>query len=453
MTVLDDTVKGTTLGDPDGEPRFVDYLGCEVPTFINKREDLIPEYVRKRGTYQRLDHHVPFAMRGEYRPEQWPEEYRKQRQGSIRMNTEGFVLCAGVSKGTGKLCSNKAVNRSPFCRNHGGALHPADKKMSGHTRAPMPEDRIENLDRVQKFMQGFLSVEELDDDEITNGFVRTSHGVPVRSALLGKKFEQIIAKELHARLNRFLMSKTPRALEVLFQIADSDLVEPADRLKAIQMITDRTMGKPADVLIHQQSEEKPYEGIIARIQGGSRDDYRKSVNGSRLAGQSQIEAAPYQQIIDAEEVDFDEPDVDEPLDDDVAGSGNNGSAQSENTIDGGLHPNNNENAGGENDASGFLSEADKRKREAAEARERIKKARARRYAKRAIGGITDTGDTALLLEFIVITKGEDIGKYRLKIHQPEKVTEKLMERVTRNNSRDLIDALGPVATVESLQQA
>ena len=459
MTVLDDTVKGTTMGDPDGPTRFEESLDCEVPTFLDPRKDLIPSG-RGFGSHKRLDYHVPFAMRGEFRPEQWPKTFRNKIGPSLRTTADGFVLCTAFSKRNNGPCGNKAVNRTVFCRNHGGALHPADKKLSGQTLAPMPEDRIENLDRVQKFMQGFLSVEELDDDEITNSFVRTSAGVPIKSIVLGKVFEQRIAKELHARLNRYLMSKTPRALEVLYEILDSELVEPADRLKAIQMLTDRTMGKPADVLIHAQTEDKPYESIISRIQGGSREEYRNSVASARLPiGESDQRSGVHSdggrvsEILDAEEVDPDEPD------DELEGSS---SADDEEDFSyeglpdrregdsGNASVDLSESGGDQKYDSGFLADSAAKRQKAIEARERIKKARARRFAKRAVGGINDTGDTAFLLEFIVISdpKSKNIGKYRMKIHTPDKITESLLARVQANNTRDLLDVMAAPPAVD-----
>lgn len=465
MTVLDDTLKGTTLGEPDGPTRFEETLDCEVPTFIDPRVDLIPEYLRKRGTYKRLDYHIPFAMRGEFRPEQWPKQFRNKVGPSLRLTTDGFVLCTAFSKKANGPCGNKAVNRTVFCRNHGGALHPADKKLSGQTLAPMPEDRIENLDRVQKFMQGFLSVEELDDDEITNGFVRTSAGVPIKSQLLGKTFEQRLTKELHARLNRYLVSKTPRALEVLYEILDSELVEPADRLKAIQMLTDRTLGKAADVLVTYQGEDKPYESIISRIEGGSREEYRNSVASSRIGF---VEANPssgvhsdggrIQRILDVEEVDPDEIDPEE-LEDELGGSVE-GDDEGDFSYEGlpdrreGDRENNgidlSESAGDQKYDSGFLADSAAKRKSAIEARERIKKARARRFAKRAVGGINDTGDTPYLLEFIVISdpKSKLIGKYRMKMHAPEKITESLLARVQANNTRDLLDVMAAPPAVD-----
>ena len=474
MTVLDDTVKGTTLGDPDGPIRFEESLDCEVPTFISPRLELIPNSGRgSKTSHKRLDYHVPFAYRGEFRPEQWPKNFRNKVGTSLRVTADGFVLCTAFSVRANGPCGNKAVNRSPFCRNHGGALHPADKKLSGQTLAPMPQDRIENLDRVQKFMQGFISVEELDDDEITGSFVRTSAGVPIKSAVLGKTFEQRLTKELHARLNRYLVSKTPRALEVLFEIIDSDLVEPADRLKAIAMLTDRTLGKAADVVITHSGEDKPYESIIARIEGGSREDYRKTVQATRLDASGNgihPDSGSNPEILEVESFDDEEPDETEDFTlGPTAVERSNGVALGGFGATGeGVHAgwvgddqservqsteiDLSESGGDQKYEPSFLSAAQQKAKADKEARDRIKKARATRFAKRAVGGINHVGDVPYLLEYIVYTSGPKIGKYKMKMHHPSKVTPALLERVRRNNTRDLIDALGHPHQVESVRE-
>jgi hypothetical protein len=461
MTVLDDTVKGTTLGAADGPPRFIDSLDCEVATFSSPRLDLItprPGGGDNLKTFKRLDYHVPFVFRGEFRPEQWPENFYKQHS-QVRITSDGFVLCSGFSARANGLCSNKAVNRTLFCRNHGGALHPADKKLSGQTLAPMPADRIENLDRTQKFMQGFLTVEELDDDEITNSFVRTNDGRPVKSIAMGRKFEQIIAKELHARINRYLLSKTPRAMEVLFQIVDSDMVEPADRLKAIAMLADRTLGKPADVTINYQAEEKPYESIVSRVVGGSREEYRKSVASSRGEDQRSGVHSDSGRIVDAQIVDEKEPDIEEfdsGEDDDLVvrnddvqvgkfgatgeGISNGWDANEDgNRIPAASISDDDASRGKQYDKS-FLEESERKRKEQEEARDRIKKARSKRFAQRATGSITSTGNPGYLLEYKVITKGPWIGKYKMRMHHPSKITPSLLARVQANNSIDLLDA-------------
>ena len=448
MTVLDDTVKGTTIGEPDGPIQFIESLGVEVPTFVDPRIDLIPPGRGNAKSIKRVSYHIPFAYRGEFRPEQWPGEFRQKHAGSIRLSVDGFVLCTGVAKATGTLCQNKAVNRTLFCRNHGGALHPADKKLSSLSIVPESasqerQDRIDKLDRVQKFMQGFLSVEELDDDEITGSFVRTSEGVPIKSIVLGKKFEQLIGKELHVRLNRYLTSKTPRALEVMYQIMDSEMVEPADRINAAKFIIERTMGKTPDVVISHKTEEKPYESILESIESGSRADHRKSVASTRLQIEGSYDAESEEDY--AEEVDLSEVDDGGQ----TSENGDSGSAGSDSlqTTDSRteLHDRGTDSisAGSPDDVQKHADELVAKRQKQRDLREAIKKARAKRFAARAVGGISGD-DGAWLVEFRVISnvKSPDLGKYKVRFWPPDKITPAVIERVRKSNTTDLVDVLG-----------
>lgn len=92
----------------------------------------------------------------------------------------------------------------------------------------------------------------------------------------------------------FLQTKTASMLNVMVDIAESDLVEPADRIKAAQWVAERTMGKTPDVIIHGKVDA-PYEAIFESIDAGSREDYRQKVTSTRLelGGESD-------QIIDVE---------------------------------------------------------------------------------------------------------------------------------------------------------
>ena len=169
MTVSSDLDKKLTLGDPDGPDEFIPTLGIVVPTFVDPRNDLVPSHAQ--GKFKRLQHHIPFKMRGNFRVSDWPDEYQRTVARTVRTDMEGYVQCHGISAG-GLHCKARAVNRSHFCRNHGGALHPADKKISGMTLAPMSEDRIQNLDRVQKFMQGLNRIQRCLINVLTSSRVQ-----------------------------------------------------------------------------------------------------------------------------------------------------------------------------------------------------------------------------------------------------------------------------------------
>lgn len=275
----------TTMGDPDGPMVFIATLGQEVPTFIDPREDLVIDK-KTLATFKRLSYHIPFKLRGTYKPEWLPDGVAEHMiESGVRTNFQGFVMCSEKSaRNGGGQCGNLAMNRSGFCRNHGGALHPADKKVHADNLMNAPADRVENLTRVQKFLQGFLKVEDLADEEILGAYILSDDGRPVSNKKLGVKFQQQMVKELHARMNQYMQMKLPTMLKRVAEIAESDIVEPEVSFKAAVWMAERQMGKTPEVLIHAQTGA-PYESILDSIESGSRDDYRKSVESQRGAGQ------------------------------------------------------------------------------------------------------------------------------------------------------------------------
>lgn len=424
--------------------RFIETFGFEVPTFIDPRLDLKNLSPRSENGAKRVDYHVPFSKRGKFKIHDWPEDYAK-RNARQRIDLEGFVLCNGINN-AGLPCARVAVNRTHFCAAHGGALHLADKKLSIETNVNFPEGRIEAMDRPQQFMQGFLSVEDLEDDEIKGRFIRNKAGKEVKARALGIKFEQEITKEFHRRINEYLISKTPKALEVLTEIIESDMVEPADRLKAIGMLTDRTMGKPADVIIHGTTD-KPYESILDSIEsGGTREEYRKRVASSR---QGAIEANPNEErIIDAE-VEYDIDDEDETTDSlarEVHSERNRNSEYREvqqrdstelvgtDLLQSGFETSDDSE---EDSAIGVVDEITRKRAAFKEAKKRIQDAKKRRFAGRAVGA-TSVNNIPFGIEWHIIKQGSYTGKLRMKLVAPSQLSEARVARMASvNETTDL----------------
>lgn len=410
--VPSDLDKGTTAGDADGPGVWVEELGCEVPSFIDERLDLVAKWNGRDKAFQRLSHHVPFKLRGPFTPADWPHAHR-MRMGQVRTDLAGFVLCTGINRGRedrggGKVCKSRAVNRTMFCGAHGGALHPADRKISAMSVAPLPPDRIENLDRVQKFMQGFIKLEELDDDEIQGGFVRNSEGMPINGWRLGAKFQAQLTKELHRRLNEFLKTKTPDMLKVMVDIAENDLFEAADRIKAATWVAERTMGKTPDVLV-TATTDAPYQSILAGIEAGSRESYRENVSSRRLEiGESDYESM---EIIDAE-VDNTDADWNEGFD--VA----NTSGQDQLRDSGEREP--------DGDALGRADRIEDDRSRRLERAKALRKAKARRYAARAVGA-TSLSDTPWLVEFV-----QSKGEWKMKLWPPDKQSPTIVDRIMKS---------------------
>ena len=315
-----DVKKKLTLGDPDGEARYVESLDLKVPTFVDPREDLVVNRPNIKNV-KRLDYHVPFQMRGPYKIEDVPEEWGEILSCmELRTTKDGYVICEGTSEGyrrttqeekdqglgtkvweDARPCTARAVNRTLFCAMHGGALHPADKKMSDKTIVQIP-DRVAGLTKVQKVLQGFIKIEELTEEEIKGGFIVDDDGQKKYSRFLGPKIEQAMTKELHVRLNAFLKEKAPDMLKVVVDIATNPIAEEADRLKAAIWAYERVGGRTPEVVVHGKTEA-PYEQILGGVQSGSREDYRKTISSDRGEDQSSgvhSDSGSDSSVIDAE---------------------------------------------------------------------------------------------------------------------------------------------------------
>lgn len=418
--VPSDLDKNVTFGEADGPDKYIAALDMIVPTFIDPRHDLIKEGMVRQ--FRRVDYHIPFRMRGFFKLSDWTAEYREALRAEgleLKTTSEGLVVCCGVKvyrKDAGLPCRSRAVNRTPFCRAHGGGLHPLDKKMSAKSIIPPPENRVKALDRPQKFLQGFLELSDLTDEEVQGMFIYSDNGQKVQTTVLGSKMHQQIGQELHRRMTRFLQTKTASMLNVMVDIAESDLVEPADRIKAAQWVAERTLGKTPDVIMHGKVDA-PYEAIFETIDAGSREDYRKQIEkpGLDVGGASD-------NIIDAET-------VEESEDSDYGEASGNGIGSRGATVGYGDHDNSPDPGG--NLESVRRADA---KHEEIERQKALRKARSkakqRRFAARASGSPLD--DMAWVIEWQFL--GGDEGQFRMKLVCPEKQTEARLARISGSNA-------------------
>ena len=328
-----------------------------------------------------------------------PEDVYNQRRGRIKVNFERICLLCTANNVDGFPCDKRAVNRSLYCTVHGGALHPLDKKMTPQTYSVSQndsiQDRIEKLDRVQRFMQGFLTVEELDDDEIVGGYVRDSNGNPIANQRIGVRFQQDMVKELARRMNKFLQMKLPNMLKVVTDIAESDIVEPQDRLKAAVWAAERVIGKTPEVIVHGRTD-KPYESIFENIESGSREAYR--VNSQRA-----IEVGEDETILDAE-IESEDESEDESVENSLVKPVL--STESEKTYD--VKP--------ADKVEKYIS-LEQHRADVKAKKDRIKKAKSRRYAARAAGAPT-VADTPWLIDW----RRRQGGVWCAKIVLPEAQT-------------------------------
>jgi hypothetical protein len=222
-------------------------------------------------------------------------------------------------------------------------------------------------------------------------------------------------------MNRFMTMKLPNMLKVLADLAESDFVEPADRYKAATWLAERVLGKVPEVIYHG-STEQPYERMLS-LASGSREEHRRRVISSR----------PDQRPLDVAVVD-DETDLEPTWDNESSGVGVEGS-----TSQGGgssVSDRRDSSERSEGEASGIdqsdsagnpvddVGTTQSPVQLAKEAKERLKRAKTRRFAARAQGVVT-RGEPAWLIEYRPMKK----GGFKAILYPPEAQTQAVLDRI------------------------
>lgn len=310
---------------------------------------------------------------------------------------------------------------------------------------------LADLSRIDQFLQSKRPPRELTDDEIFGRYILDDNKRPIQINMFErtKSFQNAWGKEVSFRLNQYLITKTPRAFEVMYQLMDSDLVEPADRIKAAQFIIERTMGKTPDVILTGGMGEKPYQGILDNIESGSRESYRQGIESSRLEIESgdQREGVHSYGGSDSEIYDAEIVDDEESSESETSGLGNNGSngipesnglhgisGSDRRVSNGGSDNSTSEDSGTDDDTHARIVEQKNLRTRAKEMAHARAKAKSRRFAARAMGA-TSLDSLPFLLEYKVITNfnSPDFGKFYLNLIHPKEITEKVLDRVNRSN--------------------
>jgi hypothetical protein len=300
---------------------------------------------------------------------------------------------------------------------------------------------IEKLSRVQKFVNGVLDPSELTDEEVRGSFIIDDDGTKVDSASLREKFQPKFTKELARRLNDYIREKSPRAVEIIFEIADSDLVEPGDRFRAATWLAERVIGKTPEVLMVGRTDA-PYEDIFDRVESSSRDAYRKATLESYRAleagNDSDDGSGDEDSVIDAEVV-TDEGDNGSIRDD--AEERVLGSSEQLGQTETGLAASDNDDPGMDN----HVENVRERISDAKQLRERIKIAQRKRFAARSNGVSLTDGLTGApwLIRYTAVKpdprrSGSRVGglaRFKARLVPPERQTQGMLDKINAQNAQ------------------
>lgn len=122
--------------------------------------------------------------------------------------------------------------------------------------------------RYQAFMDGDLTVEDLDDEEIQRMQLRASDG-SFRGGVphaLPREFLNAIRVEQQKRFSHWVNTVIPQAQETVVELMQSKKLQPGDatRLKAAQEILERFAGKTPD-RVEVKAEVSVFEQTLSDI--------------------------------------------------------------------------------------------------------------------------------------------------------------------------------------------
>lgn len=120
--------------------------------------------------------------------------------------------------------------------------------------------------RYAELLSGKLSVEDLDDEEVAMGRLKAADGTfrgrpPV---VVPAELVQAMRREWLSRAeDKLREALLERGIGTLTELAGSDRVDPAVRLRAAQALIERVMGKVPDKI--QLAAEDPVEALFRNI--------------------------------------------------------------------------------------------------------------------------------------------------------------------------------------------
>jgi hypothetical protein len=155
-------------------------------------------------------------------------------------------------------------------------------------------EAVRNMTRQQAFNAGYLSVKDLDDEELRAGKCRGPDGnipkVVGKTEVMDDDQYQMMVAEHEKRWNQNLRERLDVMTEVIASVALDDTVEPRDRVEAAKYIIERVAGKPTE-RVQVNVSKAPWEEMLAGIASGiSREESRKQrgltidQDGNALAG-------------------------------------------------------------------------------------------------------------------------------------------------------------------------
>ena len=117
-------------------------------------------------------------------------------------------------------------------------------------------------------LDGSLSVEDLDDEELARGYPRAEDGsFRGRPSVIPTSLHQRVQRELFARAGEKLRTNLIDAAETMASIAVNPELDPKVRMDAAKWVIERLMGKTPEVTV--SVEEKAYQKLLDKMDRGA----------------------------------------------------------------------------------------------------------------------------------------------------------------------------------------
>ena len=177
-------------------------------------------------------------------------------------------------------------------------------------------DKARNMTRQEMFNNGFIRVEDLDDEELRYGMCRDSRGrIPKRTnktEMLPRDLYEAMVAEHSKRFDENLRQQLDVALNTMSDIMVDPTAEPKDKMEAAKWFVDRVRGKAVD-RVQVQVSKAPWEELLGDVAHVTRAQHEARKMG--IIDAEVVEEAPDSEAIAEQPQDVvEEPNFEIPVD-------------------------------------------------------------------------------------------------------------------------------------------